>query len=47
MEKLFTKDNFTYDVEIKAYICPFGEILYEKQNYEYKTNKCTLFDKQI
>ena len=47
-EKPFQKDNFTYDAEIETYICPLGEILYQRRTYEYEnkqritywTNEC-------
>ena len=47
-DKPFQKDNFTYNAEIKTYVCPLGEILYRRRTYEYKnkpritywTNEC-------
>ncbi|WP_407374646.1 IS1182 family transposase [Methanobrevibacter sp.] len=34
-EKFFGKDNFTYNNEIKTYICPLGQPLYKISEYTY------------
>ena len=34
-EKFFGKDNFTYDTEIRTYICPLGQPLYKISEYTY------------
>ena len=39
MGKLFQKDNFTCDAEIRIYILPFGEILYRRKTYKYKNKQ--------
>ena len=35
-EKPFSKDNFDYDYEMMTYICPLGQPLYKKSEYQYK-----------
>ena len=35
-EKPFSKDNFNYDYEMMTYICPLGQPLYKKSEYQYK-----------
>ena len=35
-EKPFSKDNFNYNYEMMTYICPLGQPLYKKSEYQYK-----------
>ena len=35
-EKPFSKDNFNYDYKMMTYICPLGQPLYKKSEYQYK-----------
>ena len=35
-KKPFSKDNFDYDYEMMTYICPLGQPLYKKSEYQYK-----------
>ena len=39
LEKLFSKDNFTYNSELGTYFCSLGEPLYRRREYEYKNKK--------
>ena len=44
----FSKDNFEYNVEMQTYICPFGEPLYKKNEYEYRNkNQNHLLDTKL
>lgn len=36
---VYSKDNFTYDVEKGTYICPVGQILENQNDYQDKKNK--------
>ena len=40
-KKPFSKDNFNYDYEMRTYICPLGQPLYKKREYQYKNKKRT------
>ena len=35
-EKPFSKDNFDYDYEMMTYVCPLGQPIYKKSEYQYK-----------